>query len=63
MKSLEKLSEAAFGQRRKMLRASLKNLGFSIEDFEKISLKGTERPEQLDVETLCKLAKLFQDKA
>lgn len=63
MKSLEKLSEAAFGQRRKMLRASLKNLGFSIEDFEKISLKGTERPEQLDVETLCKVAKLFQDKA
>ncbi|MCK5040885.1 MAG: 16S rRNA (adenine(1518)-N(6)/adenine(1519)-N(6))-dimethyltransferase RsmA [Sphingomonadales bacterium] len=62
MEYLEKITEKAFGQRRKMLRASLKPLGFQTSDLEEIGLTGTERPEQLDVPTIAKLAMLYQEK-
>lgn len=62
MAVLEKLTEMAFGQRRKMLRASLKSLNISPEELAEIGLKGTERPEQLSVESLCQLAMIYQNK-
>lgn len=62
MSSLERLTEVAFGQRRKMLRASLRSLNITEGDLQKIGLTGTERPEQLDVKTLSNLALLFQNK-
>jgi 16S rRNA (adenine1518-N6/adenine1519-N6)-dimethyltransferase len=62
MENLAKLTEMAFGQRRKMLRASLKSLNFSEGELASIGLKGTERPEQLAVETIAKLALIYQGK-
>ena len=52
--SLEKVTAAAFNQRRKMLRASLKAYNF---DFEALGLKETARAEELSVEDFCKLAR------
>ena len=52
--SLEKVTAAAFNQRRKMLRASLKAFNF---DFEALGLKETARAEELSVEDFCKLAR------
>ena len=62
MSILEKITEMAFGQRRKMLRASLKSLNFNQHELASIGLDGTERPEQLDVATICKLAMIYQQK-
>lgn len=51
---LEKVTAAAFGQRRKMLRASLKNLNI---DLEAIGIDPTARAETLSVEQFCALAR------
>ena len=54
---LEKLLAAAFGQRRKMLRSSLKQLGVPVEELlEQAKIDGTLRAEVLTVEDFCRLA-------
>lgn len=52
--SLEKVTAAAFGQRRKMLRASLKSLNV---DLEAIGIDPTARAETLSVEQFCAIAR------
>jgi 16S rRNA (adenine1518-N6/adenine1519-N6)-dimethyltransferase len=57
---LEKVTAAAFGQRRKMLRQSLKGLAANAE--ERIGAAGvvpTARPEQLSVAEFASLARQF----
>lgn len=54
---LENVTRAAFGQRRKMIRQSLKGLGVPVETLlEAASLKGTERAEELPVSVFLQLA-------
>ena len=55
--SLEALTAAAFGQRRKMLRSSLKPLGLDVEGLD---LDPAARPEELDVEDFCTLARALR---
>jgi 16S rRNA (adenine1518-N6/adenine1519-N6)-dimethyltransferase len=52
---LEKVTEAAFGQRRKMLRQSLKPLGGEAL-LAKADIDPTRRAETLSVEEFCRLA-------
>lgn len=54
-KALETITEAAFSQRRKMLRQSLKRLGGDAL-IQAAGLDPTERPERLPVEDFCRLA-------
>jgi len=61
LKDLERLTAAAFNQRRKMLRQSLKTLGPDAEA--RISAAGIEptmRPEELTVEQFAALARAFR---
>lgn len=53
---LEQVTAAAFAQRRKMLRASLKGLG-GAEFLEEAGIEPTARPETLSVEEFCALAR------
>ncbi|WP_173931301.1 16S rRNA (adenine(1518)-N(6)/adenine(1519)-N(6))-dimethyltransferase RsmA [Chelativorans sp. Marseille-P2723] len=55
LQALASVTEAAFGQRRKMLRQSLKKLGGEAL-LEKASIDGTRRAETLSVEEFAKLA-------
>lgn len=56
-KSLERLTAAAFGQRRKMLRASLRQLGADTETaLVRAGINPTARAETLSVEDFCRLA-------
>ncbi len=52
---LEKVTGAAFGQRRKMLRTSLKSLNL---DLAAAGVDPTARAEELDTATFCRLARL-----
>lgn len=54
--TLEKVTAAAFGQRRKMLRQSLKSLGDPTTWFEATGIAPTARAEELSVENFCALA-------
>jgi len=55
---LQKIVAAAFGQRRKMLRASLKGFGPDIADrLERLGIDPTARAETLDLESFCRLAR------
>lgn len=54
--ALERVTAAAFGQRRKMLRGSLKALGL---DPEAAGIAPTRRAEELTVEEFCSLARLL----
>ncbi|PIB24903.1 16S rRNA (adenine(1518)-N(6)/adenine(1519)-N(6))-dimethyltransferase [Amylibacter kogurei] len=57
-KTLERVVGMAFGQRRKMLRASLKSIHPNIEDVLLASgVKPTERAEQLTIEQFCTIAR------
>ena len=57
LKSLELVTAAAFGQRRKMLRASLKSLGVDPTALlEAADIPGDLRAEVLDVPAFCRLA-------
>lgn len=65
---LERVTAAAFGQRRKMLRQSLKSLGLkSLGDpggwFEATGIAPTARAEELSVEDFCALARQVADSA
>jgi 16S rRNA (adenine1518-N6/adenine1519-N6)-dimethyltransferase len=54
---LERVTAAAFGQRRKMLRQSLRGLGAPAETLlEAAGIAGTRRAEELSVEEFCALA-------
>ena len=59
---LEKVTAAAFGQRRKMLRQSLKTLVPDAENFvREAGLDPTARPEQLSVADFAALARRIED--
>ena len=58
--AIEKVTAAAFGQRRKMLRGSLKSLGGDAEALCRAAgVEPTARAEELDVEQFCALARLI----
>jgi 16S rRNA (adenine1518-N6/adenine1519-N6)-dimethyltransferase len=58
---LERVTEAAFGQRRKMLRQSLKSLGVDpIALLEESGIEPTERAEQIPVEGFVALARAYE---
>ncbi|MGH6727411.1 MAG: 16S rRNA (adenine(1518)-N(6)/adenine(1519)-N(6))-dimethyltransferase RsmA [Pseudolabrys sp.] len=57
---LQKVTEAAFGQRRKMLRQSLKSLGVDVgELLAAAGIEPTARAEEIPVEGFVKLANIF----
>jgi 16S rRNA (adenine1518-N6/adenine1519-N6)-dimethyltransferase len=59
-KVLERVVAAAFGQRRKMLRTSLKTLAPDIKDrLRSVGIPPTERAEQLTIQQFCELSKQF----
>jgi 16S rRNA (adenine1518-N6/adenine1519-N6)-dimethyltransferase len=59
--ALERVVAAAFGQRRKMLRAALKSLGRGDPTpmIEAAGIDPTQRAEELSVEQFCALARHF----
>ena len=59
--ALERVTAAAFGQRRKMLRSSLKPLGVPVEELlAAAGIPPTARAEELSVADFCALARAFQ---
>ncbi len=61
MDVLEKVVATAFGQRRKMLRASLKSLGGPTEDnLIAAGIKPTQRAEEITVEQFCRLSEIYR---
>jgi 16S rRNA (adenine1518-N6/adenine1519-N6)-dimethyltransferase len=56
---LEKVTAAAFGQRRKMLRQSLKSLGGTLL-LDKAGIDGSRRAETLQIEEFAALARLLE---
>ncbi|MBT8426849.1 MAG: 16S rRNA (adenine(1518)-N(6)/adenine(1519)-N(6))-dimethyltransferase RsmA [Erythrobacter sp.] len=54
---LERLTEAAFGQRRKMLRQSLKGVPGAVETLEEIGIDPQRRAETLEVDDFVRLAR------
>lgn len=59
--TLERVTAAAFGQRRKMLRSSLKSLGDADALIAAAGLEPTARAEELSVEQFCALARAVDD--
>jgi 16S rRNA (adenine1518-N6/adenine1519-N6)-dimethyltransferase len=60
--ALERVTAAAFGQRRKMLRSSLKPLGTPVEPLlSRAGVAPTARAEELTVAEFCALARAFED--
>ncbi len=57
--AMERLTAAAFGQRRKMLRGSLKSLGGAEALLETAGIEGTRRAEELSVAEFDRLARLL----
>ncbi|MEM9971795.1 MAG: 16S rRNA (adenine(1518)-N(6)/adenine(1519)-N(6))-dimethyltransferase RsmA [Pseudomonadota bacterium] len=58
--TLSRVVKAAFGQRRKMLRASLKGIAPDIEDrLQSAGIAPTDRAEVVDLERWCALARLI----
>jgi len=55
--TLEKLTAAAFGQRRKMLRQSLKGLSGALAALERLDIDATRRAETLTVEDFVAIAR------
>ncbi len=56
-RTLERLTEAAFGQRRKMLRQSLKGVPGALEALEKLGIDPTRRAETISVDEFVSIAK------
>ena len=56
---LERLTEAAFGQRRKMLRQSLKGVSGALDALTKVGIDETRRAETLSVEEFVALARVL----
>ncbi|CAA7614655.1 16S rRNA (adenine(1518)-N(6)/adenine(1519)-N(6))-dimethyltransferase RsmA [Magnetospirillum sp. UT-4] len=59
LEALERITAAAFGQRRKMLRSSLKTLGDSDSLLAAAAIEPTARAEELTVEEFCALARAW----
>jgi len=59
--TMEKVTAAAFGQRRKMLRSSLKALGNAEALIAAAGVEPTARAEELPVEAFCALARALDD--
>lgn len=59
--TMERVTAAAFGQRRKMLRSSLKSLGNAGALIEAAGIDATARAEELPVEAFCALARAVDD--
>jgi 16S rRNA (adenine1518-N6/adenine1519-N6)-dimethyltransferase len=60
--ALSRVTAAAFGQRRKMLRSSLRRLHPRIDDIlESVGIPGTARAETVDLEGFCALARALED--
>ena len=58
VKLVEQVTKAAFGQRRKMVRQSLKSLGVPVEGLlAAAGLKGDERAEDLPIEAFLAMAR------
>ncbi|MEM7439180.1 MAG: 16S rRNA (adenine(1518)-N(6)/adenine(1519)-N(6))-dimethyltransferase RsmA [Pseudomonadota bacterium] len=56
-RELERVVAKAFGQRRKMLRASLKGMAVDLEDrIAAAGIKPTQRAEELSIEEFCRLS-------
>lgn len=63
LKALERVTQAAFGQRRKMLRQSLKSLGWPpVELLAAADIAGDRRAETLSIPEFCALARALQEK-
>ncbi|MEO3433536.1 16S rRNA (adenine(1518)-N(6)/adenine(1519)-N(6))-dimethyltransferase RsmA [Inquilinus sp. CAU 1745] len=60
--AMETVVAAAFGQRRKMLRASLKTLGNAEALLEAAELPPTARAEEIDVAGFARLARAFEER-
>ncbi len=58
--ALQQVTAAAFGQRRKMLRQSLKTLGDPLALLEEAGVSETARPEDLSIAEFCTLARALQ---
>ena len=59
---MERLTAAAFGQRRKMLRQSLKSLGVNVEQLlEKSQVIGTARAEEIDIPGFVRMATALRE--
>ena len=59
-KALETVTRLAFGQRRKMLRASLKPLGGEAL-LNRVGIDPESRPQELDIEAFCVLARAIEE--
>ncbi|HVO01543.1 MAG TPA: 16S rRNA (adenine(1518)-N(6)/adenine(1519)-N(6))-dimethyltransferase RsmA [Candidatus Cybelea sp.] len=61
-RDLEAVAEAGFGQRRKMLRQSLKTLPVEVNALlDRANIRDTARAEELDIEQFCQLARAFAE--
>ena len=60
---LERLTEAAFGQRRKMLRSSLKELPGALEALEKLGIDSARRAETVSVDEFVNIARELSARA
>ncbi len=56
-KTLEQITAAAFGQRRKMLRQSLKSVSGAVEALDRLGIETTRRAETLSVDDFVSLAR------
>jgi 16S rRNA (adenine1518-N6/adenine1519-N6)-dimethyltransferase len=62
--ALERVTAAAFGQRRKMLRASLRSLGVSVDHLlARAGTRPTARAEELSIHEFCALARALEENA
>ncbi len=59
MATLEKLTAAAFGQRRKMLRQSLKGIPGALDALRDAGIAEDRRPETVDIPEWCAIARLL----
>jgi 16S rRNA (adenine1518-N6/adenine1519-N6)-dimethyltransferase len=57
LETLERLTEAAFGQRRKMLRSSLKTLPGALDAVQALGIDAERRPETLTIDEWLSLAR------
>lgn len=60
---LAELTQAAFGQRRKMLRQSLKGMAGALEALERLDIDSSRRPETVSVDEFVAIARLLSGAA
>jgi 16S rRNA (adenine1518-N6/adenine1519-N6)-dimethyltransferase len=56
---MERLTDAAFGQRRKMLRSSIRSLPGALDALDKLGIDAQRRAETLSVGEFVQLARLL----